>query len=1033
LGSLFWIDSGRQALLSGVLYFLQPKGVVIRIEGLDRKATKIKRVHVRLSNGLELVFSNIIINRKNFFDKPSVHIDTLVAKEPISNIGTEEKSIEILPLVMKLKLFLNELSIGNGIFQTVNNTYLLDGFTFNWRTMKYWLAVKNEIIKVQANGSCENLTSYIKIDTAKIEYKNTTYECCGNLDPSTRIFIIKAKVNIEDLPNFSAVPSVVSKNFKEVAGHMNITCCFADEFKCSVAAVFKKFKTTLGTINCTCENGRTQIIGNIGWINVFGFDLSSLKCEIDDEKNAQIHLHGKDFEVFALMKFSDRIWVEKFELNSTKGFLKSTKPFFLASDSDCAFAFSFKQLDFWNRIAPVSGAGFGNFFYKNKTFFGQGNFAKLTYKDCEFYSLSCLRDNDNILIRTKNANIAGMRMTDVELKVRGEHFAASGKINEDGILNASGEVAKSLQKLSLKEGKISFPHDEIRLETCILDVAANNYKINCVLFDKKKLGEAQINFNRRDALCNFRSFPLERLLKLFNHRFPTCKLNGNLKLKSENENFVGEGEFLLSNLIAHKQNLEMRIKISQTGTKVDANLRNKKDFLDISAFLPINFGTDSSILKNLHSNLLNCRISVDAQLEKLLELPDYSDIRGDLDGDFSITGSLANPVAIGKAQWKKTFIAVGDVLLKNGSITLTANGKNTIEANAKFTDHKKKIATAFGFGKLFFDGVIPNIDVNLCLKFDNFALFDSDDLKIDVVGEGSMSGPIDDITIRGNAIIPKCKIRDFVTEESALGLSIENDIYLNENTKNNKKSDFLKYDIFLRCPNIEVIGNIFNMHLHGDLSLSSYLGNVTLIGELKLFDGKLDLFGKRMKFTNGKVTFLKEFSFDPVAFFDCQRNLGDISVGLEIKNTPKKGISLKLYSSPSYPQNVILSKMLFGKESKYLTIGEAAQLANVVASLNQSGYIFSVLNTFQNTGMIDSVSFASADNQSSTLYSNSQNTSAQSNINASAGKYVRDNIFISVNKKNDGASFDIDFSVTPQISIKANTQGEAGVSWKYRY
>jgi hypothetical protein len=1032
LSGLFWIDSGRHALLGIALYFFQPKEAVIRIEGLNRKVTEIKKIHVHLSNGLELIFSNVIINRENFFDKPSIHIGTFITKGPVANIGTEEKSMEILPLVMKLKFFLNELSIENGIFQMVNDTYLLESFNFNWKTMKYWLVAQNEVIKIQAKGFCENLASCIKIDTAKVEYKNTIYECCGNLDPSTKTIVIKTKINVEDLPNFNAVPSAVSKNFRDVSGHMDITCYFADEFKCSVAAIFKKFQTTLGTINCVHENGQTQIIGNIGWVNIFGFDFTSLKCGIDGEKNAQIHLHGKDFEIIALMKFNDRIWVKKLELNSPKGFLKSTKPFFLADNSDYNFAFNFKQLDFWNKIASVSGAGFGNFSYKNKAFFGQGSFERLTYKNHEFYSLSYLRDNDSILIAAKNANVSGMRMANVELKVKGEHFDASGKINEDGILKASGEVTKSFKKLSLRDGKISFPHSEIRLETCTLDVAENNHKVDCIILNKKKRGKAQINFNRQDMLCNFKSFPLEQLLELFNHRFPVCKLDGNLKLKSENKNFIGEGKLLLSNLIAYKRNLEIYIKISQAGTKIDTNLKNKKDFLNISAFLPINFGTDGSILKNLYSNLLDCRISVSAQLEKLLELPDYSDIRGDLNGNFNITGSFANPVVTGKAQWQKAFIAFGDILLKNGSIVLTAEGKNTIGASAKFTDYKKKIAMAFGSGKLFFDGIIPNIDVNLLLKFDNFALFDSDDLKIDVVGEGSMSGPIDDITIRGNATIPKCKIQDFATKESPLGLSIENDIYLNENIGNNGKKDFLKYDISLHCSNIEFIGNIFNMHLRGDLTLSSYLDNATLIGELKLFDGKLDLFGKRMKFTNGKVTFFKEFPFDPVAFFNCQRNFGDISVGFDIKNTPKKGISLNLYSSPSYTQDVILSKMLFGKESKYLTIGEAAQLAHVVASLNQSGYIFSVLNTFQNIG-IDSISFAGADNQSFPLYSNSQNTSTQSNINASAGKYVRDNIFISVNKKNDGASFDIDFSVTPQISIKANSKGEAGLSWKYRY
>jgi translocation and assembly module TamB len=158
-----------------------------------------------------------------------------------------------------------------------------------------------------------------------------------------------------------------------------------------------------------------------------------------------------------------------------------------------------------------------------------------------------------------------------------------------------------------------------------------------------------------------------------------------------------------------------------------------------------------------------------------------------------------------------------------------------------------------------------------------------------------------------------------------------------------------------------------------------------------------------------------------------------MNVELEIKSTPKKGISFNLHSIPNYKQDVILSKMLFEKESQYLTVGEAAQLAHAIASLRQGGYVFSVLNSFQNLGVVDSISFTSSEKESSSLYSNSQNSSTQNNMNISAGKYIGDNVYISINKKSEGATFDVDFSLTPTISIKANTSGEAGISWKYRY
>jgi translocation and assembly module TamB len=204
----------------------------------------------------------------------------------------------------------------------------------------------------------------------------------------------------------------------------------------------------------------------------------------------------------------------------------------------------------------------------------------------------------------------------------------------------------------------------------------------------------------------------------------------------------------------------------------------------------------------------------------------------------------------------------------------------------------------------------------------------------------------------------------------------------------------------LRFDDITFIGKIFEIHLRGNLSLSTYSGNGTLIGNLNLLGGKLDLFGKRLNFTEGKVTFLPEFPYDPKATFKCQKNLGDIDVALEIKSSPGKGVSLNLSSTPNYSQDVILSKILFGKEIKYLSLGEAAQLANAVAGLKQNGYFFSVLNTFQSIGGIDNISFSGVnDNQSDTLFTNRQSASSKNDMNISAGKYISDNVYISVNKK----------------------------------
>ena len=94
----------------------------------------------------------------------------------------------------------------------------------------------------------------------------------------------------------------------------------------------------------------------------------------------------------------------------------------------------------------------------------------------------------------------------------------------------------------------------------------------------------------------------------------------------------------------------------------------------------------------------------------------------------------------------------------------------------------------------------------------------------------------------------------------------------------------------------------------------------------------------------------------------------------------------------------------------------------------------SFLNTFQKIGIVDTITFSSKDEASGgTLSSNTQTSTDKKSMNLKAGKYLHDNIFVSVNNDDEGTFFDVDMSVSPKFFIRANSRGEAGVSWKYRY
>jgi translocation and assembly module TamB len=524
--------------------------------------------------------------------------------------------------------------------------------------------------------------------------------------------------------------------------------------------------------------------------------------------------------------------------------------------------------------------------------------------------------------------------------------------------------------------------------------------------------------------------------KLFNGGMVAMVLDGSMRLEPRDGFLLGNGNFSVFTPLTKKDMINLRLNLLADGIDLKAVVKRRQQELICEVFLPLLQGAGSKVQKNMLSNALRCRIYGSMELKDLLELTDKLDIRGSVNCDMRIGGSMANPVVHGNLTVRKARIAVNDMILKNGTISLSGNNGNNLTMVGEFIDSSKNKLTLSGGGKFIFNDFVPNVETDLQLRFGNYKLFDTDNISIVVSGIGKIAGTIENLQIGGDVVIPRCKIQKFDADDACKkdDIIIENEIRVKRKSdqKETDQKNFFRYDIKAHCPQINFSGNVFEMTLQGNLHISTYDHQQTMAGRLKIMKGKLDLFGKRMEMINGYAEFLPEFQFDPKMKFVCTRNFGDIVVYFDMENTPERGVSFDLYSTPNYSKDVILSNMLFGKDLKYLSVSEAAQMAHVLASFNSHGYIFSVLNTFQNIGIIDSLSFTSSDKRTHSLNVD-KSSSSENGVNVSAGKYVNDNVYISINKTSEGATFDVDLSLTPKISVKANTAGEAGISWKYRY
>lgn len=1047
----------------------------------------LRRPQLKFSFSTKFLLNAVKLHRS------SIYVDKFVLNGGNGEIELNENLKNLIPLMRILRIFIADLSLGKGELNILGETYTLDGLRYKSKINKDYLYSKidnyyvldvlykwkgfecaesdikfekfmdldgelhvknpekriseykfyavNKSVKIESDGTYKDFMLDILIQNMVIEYQNKSYRLAGNLYLKSKKTHLITQL---DLTNFADdLPLEIKRNFENVISIFDINYNFAVNGKSTIDIKFERSEKNIGDIKCSLQNNAIDAFGNIHWINIYGFQPQKIFCKSNKLEDFNIKIEGDGFETITdinVGKINKEISVKTFKFGSEFcGFLQLSKPCILDKDSDYCFAFKFDRLDFWNKFIPISGDAAGTISYKKGNIISNFDSKNLHFENNSFYDCLCHVNGKNVDISVKQASVFGSKCQNLHFKIDDEKIKITSKLNDDLLLDADGKISALYKKISFENFSINSPEHMLKTKIFDIGLEKGNYKILCDFLNKKsnKKGVANITKNKTEVDIKLHSFQTSIVSKIFNHWVPDCNLNGKVQLKSVGNVFIGDGSLKIYGLVSRTNIMEVSLKLMNTGIHLDVILKNHSDLFRGNLFAPIYIANNGTIIKNLYAPTLNCRIYGNTHIENLLELSDKMDARGLLNGDVKISGSFANPLISGNAKLQKSYFIINDIFLRNGTISLCCEGNKILVSRGEFIDTQKKKLNISGSGIFYFNDITPNIKTNLQLNFDNFMLFDSDNMKISILGNGNIIGDITDLLIRGDVDVTKYKIQKLDSEgiEKSNDIIIENERNVEKQSlKGNDEADFCKYDVNMRCPKIEIIGSIFEMILSGNLRLLSYENKATLAGSLKLRDGKLDLFGKRLKFTRGDVEFIEKYPFDPISYFKCNRNLGEMIVYLEITNHPETGVSFDLYSSPVYTHDIILANMLFGKELKYLSVPEAVQLANAVASFKRKGYIFSILNTFQKIGLIDTLSFAGGEKKSNSLYSDEQSLTEQNGLNVSAGKYIHDNIYISVNKKSENiTTFDVDLSLTPKMSIKANSSGEAGISWKYRY
>ena len=1066
-------DVGRNFIFNQIVSFLQSDNFSLKIEGANRELSYIDKIKVRFSN-FSIDVSHLNLKREKSIFYPQLKAEEIVLK----SLSAEKNSfsgfdLKKIPSVLKkTRFFIRNLKISKVILKVGDERHICEDVTYQSKKYQDVISAKikqsdvniavNRVKSYRVKGDFENIFGYsinFQIDSLKkskpayqlivknseqeftargliidegkifsiskalLKYKDIKLNFCGKVLLDNKQVNLATKLSLADFIDTRKIPSEIVKNFTNISANLMIEKK-REEFDAKID--FEKDHRKIGNSRIKFKDRFLSVQSDVSWVNLWEYKINNLNIKSNDLKKFVVDVIGQDFKGNSEIVYDKEVIVKSLDFDVEKGKLSLKKAFFM-SDFDPLFEFNFENLSFFKKICKLDGSATGELSFSDKRCWISAKTSKIIYKNCGLYTGKVLGDLNDLKIDVADVRWLGNTLKNLTFTKKNNELSLKTKLNDKSDVILDGNYSDNVLKIF---GNIKNKNSLLKIINIGADSSKKLYNVSFEVRDKNKSGKFLLSVSPDKIDSTIENLPIQGIGKVLNKIFPLCFVNGSFSLIPDQNLFLGNGHLKIDGVVSKRSSFDIDLTQDRKGIYIQGDLTNSTDHLQFSTLIPIFI--NRSLGYSIKSDFPLAMVAKgEIHIENFFEFSDGVNIRGKIKSDFNVGGSFAFPEISGTLEYDKASIVISDVVLRNGVIKLRGQKNKFLVDDASFTDFRGKKARITGDIVLSFSDDIINLNSDLILNFDRFCLFKTDTTKIYITGTGNMHGPLNDMKLSGNLKIPLCELTFSETENVRKYEDIQfvNDRFLKKTKK--QKNDFFLYDVGLECPKIKVVGNIYDLEFGGNLHLGSYNQKATLSGNVELKKGKLSLFGKRMIFDKSRVEFFENYPFNPKMNLICSRRLDNIEVFLKVTNVPGKEISIDLYSKPHYTQDIILSQMMFGKSSRYLSAMEAAQLAHALSSLEQKGYIFSILNAFQGIGLVDSISFSTGNNSSS-LYKNSQ-SSSNNQLDVKVGKYLSDDVYISVNQREKETSFDVDLSIGSNTSLKVNTQGEVGISWKFRY
>ena len=429
---------------------------------------------------------------------------------------------------------------------------------------------------------------------------------------------------------------------------------------------------------------------------------------------------------------------------------------------------------------------------------------------------------------------------------------------------------------------------------------------------------------------------------------------------------------------------------------------------------------------------LDGQIHFDADFKSLLKemalIP--HGLEGKLSGDFSIGGSLAAPLLTGAARFTEgqyTNITTG-TSLRDFQFQLKAQDGTLLLQDCTARTGQQGMLKVDGHVLLDFEKHFP-LALNAVL--DQAQVVHLAYARAVASGPLQLQGDLQGMLLSGTLEItpveatmpdqlmlrepPRLEVIEMGQEPAAaksasLLENLTSRIRLDVNCSMPRK-------IYVRAP-------ILDSEWKGVFHVGGTLSNPLAEGRISALRGTLDFLNQRFQLSDSAVLLTGKSIFEPTMDLRAVVETREISATVRLEGEMSTMV-MKLESSPSLPQDEILSHILFGKDLARISPVQALQLARVAAMFNRD---LGGLRFF--TGQLSISGIDRIDLRTGEKIDDAA---------VGLGKYFTDSVYVEVEQgtTSDSGRISVEVELSPQLSIKgdvdARDRSGVGLFWRKDY